>query len=52
MIVIEFLKTYEHTERRTWHTGDRPTVTRELGMQLILTGYAIYIKEGCGCPEK
>jgi len=49
MVVVEFLKQYRHTARRTWHTGDRPTISRALCVQLMITQTVRYLGEGCGC---
>jgi hypothetical protein len=49
MVVVEFLKTYHHTKRRTWHPGDRPTILRDLCVQLMISGTVKYLGEGCGC---
>lgn len=50
MVVVEFLKTYQHTSTRTWHKGDRPTISRELCVKLMIKQVVRYLGEGCGCP--
>jgi hypothetical protein len=51
MLIVEFLKDYKHTERRTWKTGDTPTLDRDFAKRLVNElGVAKWVGEGCGCP--
>lgn len=50
MVVVEFLKDYQHTARRTWLKGDRPVITRALCVKLMMSYTVKYLGEGCGCP--
>lgn len=50
MLIVRFLQDYQHTERRTWHTGDEPTIDAALARSLKQQGIVEIISPGCGCP--
>lgn len=50
MSVVEFLEDYQHTSTRTWRKGDRPTISNDLAVKLMIEQKVKWLALGCGCP--
>lgn len=50
MSVVEFLEDYQHSTTRIWRRGERPTISNELAVKLMIQHKVKWLALGCGCP--